>query len=373
MAGGGFLGGLARRVAGAGLGAGGSVLHGTRPKVTEENCVDLAWQYFLAKYGDEVLDHRDECPYDLNVGSDEFEYKQVATWLLCERKDQLGRTVIDEFVESFVDDPGTASRLLQMKDLVHDTFVMEGPPDRDMVMEVVSESTGEKFAVQMQGASPEIYQMGRAFTGRIHPWYDNGTHRTTGIITIELDGPRGGGGEGGFVARGAITPGMIDMLLEQMRDDLQESAESITITPTSGTRTLLRELPAEWVDGIYDSLRIGRRGLAKREKIRRISSALASESGLERVVRGLSGDEVAALRLVLGKGGRVKYRALCRKVGADDTGWDWRPRPGSTVGRLRRHGLLVVGRQRISGRAYKVAAIPADVIAPLERCIGPEE
>ncbi len=93
---------------------------------------------------------------------------------------------------------------------------------------------------------------------------------------------------------------------------------------------------------------------------------LTTKNLLEHVVTSLSEHDRIALRFVLKKGGIVKYANLCRRVGRDDTQLSWKEKPTSAVGRLRRHGLLVVGKKRIMTKTYKVAIIPADIVTVLE-------
>ncbi len=45
------------------------------------------------------------------------------TWFAYERKDSSGNTIIDEFVK-FVDDEKIRLKMLRMKNLIHDTFLI---------------------------------------------------------------------------------------------------------------------------------------------------------------------------------------------------------------------------------------------------------
>lgn len=332
-----------------------------RPRITEENFLDLFGQYIGWKYGPTILDFYSACPYDLDFDDEELVYKQVMTWFAYERKNAFGRTLVDEFVDEFVYDERLGSKILQMKSLVHDTFLIQRSADARNIILVTAESSGRTFEVEVMGNSPDVYKEGRAFTGRIHPWHEDGTYRMTGITKILISD------EELFGRHGIITPEMT-MLHKKILQELQERAESITVSTKPKAITLLRKLPIEWVDGICDSLNVDMWCL-KKEKVMRIASALTSRNFLKQIVAGLSEDERIALRFVLKKGGSAKYSDLCRRVGRDDTEWSWVEKSASTVGRLRRHGLLVVGKKRIMTRTYKVAAIPADVAGILESCL----
>ena len=332
------------------------------PRVTEENFYDLLGQYVSQKYGSTLLDFTNACPYDMDFDDEELVHTQVVTWFVCERKNAFGRTVIEEFVDEFIDDEKLGSKILQMKNLVHDTFFIQRSVDARNIILVTAESTGRTFEVEVVVKNPDVYKEGRAFTGRIHPWHEDGTYRMAGIAKILISD------EEMFARNSPIMPEM-SRLHKQMLQEFQETAESITVSAKPKAVTLLRKLPIEWVNGICDSLNMDIWRCPKKEKIEQIASALTSKNFLEQVVAYLSEDEKIALRFVLKKGGSVKYLDLCRRVGKDDTEWEWFERSSSTVGRLRRHGLLVVGKKKIKTRSYKVAVIPADVAGILESCL----
>ena len=149
--------------------------------------------------------------------------------------------------------------------------------------------------------------------------------------------------------------------------DEQNSAESIIITPQSKAHTILKQLPGEWIKGMCDALDI-KKQCTKQERIVLISSLLTSKARLRRVVHELSRDELEALEMVLENGGSLKHHIFCKKTGPDDTVWSWSKDPQSVIGRLRRRGLLVVGKMRVGSRAYKVVMIPSDVAGPLGQC-----
>ena len=331
-------------------------------QVTHENAVDMAWDYLYAVYGRTILQYRDECPYDLNLDGEALVYRQICVWFMHERNGPTGRTVIDEFVKRFVDDKKLAAKMLRMKDLMHDAFTIMRPPDRDRVLGAVSKSTGRKFRIRVPQTMVEHCGKDRTLTGRIHPWGEDGVYYTVGIMRIEE------GMEERLEEHGIITPRITNILLKRIHHRRQDRAESITVTLASRADTLLKKLPSDWINGMCDALKIRGRH-TKQEKVSMISAALTSPARLRRIVSGLPGDGTAALRLVLQNGGAMKHSMLCKKVGADDTADTWTRQPESAVGILRRHGLLIVGRQRISVRTYKMAVIPADVRGPLARCM----
>lgn len=329
-------------------------------KVTDENAHTELWNYTNAKYGARLMDYFSACTLNLDTNNPEFIYKQILTWLIYYKRDPDGRSVIDEFVEQCVDEPDLKTKILRAKDATYEEYIIKRAPDANKIMLVEPKQGGGVLAVEIMGTDQDMYMEGRSFTGTVHPWHENGTHRITGISTILRSD------EEMFEKYKFITPGMTDKIFDIMQQDYQKDAESITIAPGSKARTLLVKLPVEWVDGICSALGVGK-SRRKRERVKEIASVLTSEDFLKDLVSKLSEDEKIALRLVLhSKDSSVRYANLCRRVGQDDTTWNWDEKPQSVVGGLRRFGLLIVGRKRIDAKDYKVAAVPADVAVLLK-------
>ena len=141
------------------------------------------------------------------------------------------------------------------------------------------------------------------------------------------------------------------------------------MNPRSRTRTLLKKIPAQWIDGMCHSLHVPKKR-NKKEKIEAIASVLTTEDDLRDIMSGLDKNDVDVLRLVLEKNCHVSHASLCRMVGDDDTIWSWTEEPHSAVGRLRRRGLLIVGEMKKSSGTRRTVMIPADVVVPLKSCIG---
>ncbi|HLB72081.1 MAG TPA: hypothetical protein VJJ51_13655 [Candidatus Methanoperedens sp.] len=99
----------------------------------------------------------------------------------------------------------------------------------------------------------------------------------------------------------------------------------------------------------------------KKEKIEKIISRLTTQ--LDEVVGKLPHEACDALKLVLKNGGWVRYNQLSKKFGGEEEDsywWESEP-PASTIGILRLHALLFVGKAGIGGRMYKVAVVPKDI------------
>ena len=155
------------------------------PKITEENFLKVLGEYVEKKYGRVIFDYYDSCPYDMDFDNQIQVYKQVMTWFVYERKNHAGKTILDEFVNRFVDDKKLRAKILQMKNITHDLFVIDKPPDANKVMLITSTTNGKKFTVRIKG-NPKTYAKGRLIDGRIHPWDKDGTYQTEGIFKIVI-------------------------------------------------------------------------------------------------------------------------------------------------------------------------------------------
>ncbi len=78
---------------------------------------------------------------------------------------------------------------------------------------------------------------------------------------------------------------------------------------------------------------------------------------LDDIIEKLPPKSIAALKLVMDEGGWVKYNRLSKEYGEENDSYFWETEPPtSTVGILRLHGLLFVGKSGIGGRNYKVCS-----------------
>ena len=307
--------------------------------------MQLLWEYTEHMYGRQIAESYDACPYDLDFDNEEFVYKQVCTWFMFERKDRYGQTVADEFVDKFVSNPHLRAKFLQTKKLIHDTFYILDSIDANNIVQAKSESTGKLFRIKVMSGG-RLYVKGTIILGRIHPWYEDGTYRTAGILRIAVPN---------------------STIYDTLRFDLkkwekihQEEMESVAVTTKSMSHTLLKKLPADWINGICDALGIHGAHL-KKDKVEAIAKKLTSKDHLRDIIAGLSKNEKSALGFILKKNGVVKHAELSKRVGPDDTPLYWDKKSSSAISNLRRHGLLIVGKMLINNRRYKVAIIPADI------------
>ncbi len=301
-----------------------------------------------------------ECPYNLEELDSEFAFKEFAEWFTSKRiQPSTGKTVVREFVENYEKDmePGLKEKLLQLETMFYGEFEVIATGDTQVILAAIT--SGERYKVKLFEENIAAYKVGRIVRGRIHPWGD--VYRFAGIIRVKPSNEE--------IARrmGLITPGMVDSLMGRYDKDMIKKAESIILNPKSTLSSVLNKYPAQWVDGICKALGIAVQG-EKREKVKMIAGKYQSME-IQTILEGLPLQCKEALKLVLEKGGWVKYSQLASRFDDEISyGWDEDP-PKSTIGIIRLHALLLVGRMGISGRMYKIAVVPLELRAVIEKYI----
>lgn len=319
-------------------------------KITEDNCKQKLFDYTMQHYSHELTDASPECPYNTEELSHDFAAKEVLEWFMSEIvQPSTGKTIVKEFIEKCENDmeQGLKEKLLQLEEMFSGEFKVIATDN--VHVRLVDTSSGERYKVKLFEENRAAYAPGRTVRGRIHPWGD--VYRFAGISQIGLTDEE--------IARemGLVTPGMVDMLMGQYKEDMIKKAESITINQKSTISSVLNKYPAQWVDGICIALGISVKS-KKREKVKSIQELLLSDE-IQGILERLPPRCVEALEFVVERGGWVKYSQLSSRF--DDEmvySWDEHP-PTSAIGILRLHALLLVGKMGIGGRMYKIAVVPS--------------
>jgi hypothetical protein len=153
---------------------------------------------------------------------------------------------------------------------------------------------------------------------------------------------------------------MMDMMTSSMSKDEDSKPITLNIKISAG----LNKFRNSQINAVSMALGISKKDV-KKDKIDQIVSRLTTE--LDEVVEKLSSESREALKLVMDEGGWVKYNKLSKEYGEENDSYFWETEPPtSTVGVLRLHGLLFVGKTGIDGRMYKVAVVPKDIREGLE-------
>ena len=148
-----------------------------------------------------------------------------------------------------------------------------------------------------------------------------------------------------------------DIIMHHYEKKEIERAESIILSHSTKLTAVINKYPFQWVDGMCNALSLGTGG-RKNEKARDIVQKLITD--LAEIISRLPDQSKEVLRFILHNGGFVKYSLL--KEYDDEISWWWNNHPPqSTIGLLRLHGLVVVGKMFQGSKRYKVAVIPHEL------------
>jgi hypothetical protein len=156
---------------------------------------------------------------------------------------------------------------------------------------------------------------------------------------------------------------MMDMMTSSMSKDEDSKPITLNITISAG----LNKFRNSRINAVSKALGISTKDV-KKEKMEQIISRLTTE--LDKIIDKLPPESREALKLVMDEGCWVKYNKLSSEYGEENDSYFWETEPPtSTVGVLRVHGLLFVGKAGIGGRMYKVAVVPKDIRKGLEEIL----
>lgn len=156
---------------------------------------------------------------------------------------------------------------------------------------------------------------------------------------------------------------MMEMMTSSMSKDEDSKPITLNITISTG----LNKFKISRINAVSKTLGISKKDV-KKDKIDQIVSRLTTE--LDKVIDKLPPESREALKLVMDEGGWIKYNKLSNEYGDENDSYFWETEPPtSTIGMLRLHGLLFVGKAGIGGRMYKVAVVPKDIRKGLEEIL----
>lgn len=177
------------------------------------------------------------------------------------------------------------------------------------------------------------------------------------VVEIELPAAREPWSSSGFIGADDV-----EALLRHHLERMKAEQERVPLPARGRLSTLLRQLPVVWLDAIWEALDLGSEPPAHRkERERRIARHLSEPGTPRRIVEGkLSTDDRRLLGYLLEMGGQASGGSVTRRFGSDrGDGWFWNEEaPGSSLGRLRLHGLAFVGTDASSGRRRRTVLVP---------------
>ena len=355
------------------------------PRITPENFAQHLYDYTLAVYGDDIESTRSRCPYNLDFNNEDYSIKQLYTWFTFIRiNPRTGITILEEFTRRFVKDAQLAAMMLRARGAFYGEFTVTsrvmtnvtatGKRQNGATFGIITarSSAGKTYRIMTTHNVFMNYDVGVGFAGIIHPWLEDGTHKTCGITTMIVPPHANMGDPDSVAAQNLLSmlgPDKIGLLIgmsQRINERAKKRDETRLVGQEQTLASMLSRFPLKWVDGISSVLKINTAKMLKAEKIKVISSFLTSYR-LRGVIRNLSKNERDCLVYVTDRGGIIRYATLQRHFGHDNTTDLWMShRPTSTIGGLRKRGLFVVGVLE-RGKNTRYVIVPKDVLACMYR------
>jgi hypothetical protein len=321
----------------------------------EDTIQDSVLDYVVSKYEKDIDSSISEYPYleiysSLMKERPEMFWKDILLWFSFERLLPSGKTPLEEFVDTKVENEKEREMLYNIKNMIHDEFE---------VIEV------NRNVVRLKSKNGKMYDTLFYDDGN---FYIKGMHLKTRLYKF-----------GEFYRFGGISVAAIrtedfvkmqaDMLMNSWQEHEIERFEDIIIRPFTNLQVVLNKYPFQWVDGIYSNLGLSGDRL-KDKKVKSIVSVLTSEK-VSQIIRVLPSDSKEALRIIIKDGGLTKWSNI-KNFGHDDSFFWNESKPKSVIGILRLNALIVVGKCWFGSKKYKIAAIPSDIIEYVKHALEDE-
>jgi hypothetical protein len=155
----------------------------------------------------------------------------------------------------------------------------------------------------------------------------------------------------------------------------RKAVQNMAISVHLSLNEALNALPSPWLEAACQAHQLDQH--SRGAKLRALAGALTNPDALRRCVSQLPLRARRALKRVMDNGGWMRLAELTKEFGRmDGDGWFWDQQPPkSCLGGLCRCALLFVGRGLVDAgsrrkRWLKVAVIPAELRAPLQRALA---
>ncbi|WP_016731283.1 hypothetical protein [Saccharolobus islandicus] len=289
---------------------------------------------------------------DYNINSEAF-YLDFMLWYGLYHKDpKTNMTFLEEVIQKF--DRDTTNKVKNMKIVsgdfsIRDLLKINSEP----FVKLLNRDMGEFLVKINQSIWEDLNEIKNTHILRCHIINYGGTYYLFGVVEyIPLVN------ELGF-----LTPAAIDKAVERIDNMKLKEIENVNVTERMTLKQCLSKYPATWINEICESLNVKAR--VKKEKIDEIAKIYLENT--EKILEKLPGKSIEILRLILNKGGFIKYSELSKKF-MDDTTYFYH-NPKTPLGILRFYCIVFVGKMNIKGRNYKVAIIPSDMREKLRNYI----
>ncbi|QXJ35327.1 hypothetical protein [Saccharolobus shibatae] len=280
-------------------------------------------------------------------------YLDFLIWYgLYYRNPKTNMTILEEVLQKF--DEETIDKVKNMKIISGDFSIRDLQKiNNEYFVELFNKDIGE-FLVKVDPSTwKSIKEVKNTHVLRCHIIYYGGKYYLFGVVEyIPILN------ENGF-----LTPAFIDKAMERIDNMRLKEIESANVTERTTLKQCLAKYPATWINEICDALNI--KGRVKKEKIDKIAEVYLKET--EKILEKLPDEALEILRVVLNKGGVIKYGELSRKF-MDDTTYFYHNNK-TPLGILRFYCIIFVGKMNIRGKNYRVAIIPSDLREKLKEYI----
>ena len=315
-------------------------------RIDEDNFLQALVDWAQATYDDELDKYGGDYPYPPRFDTEDQLVKQTVIWFVLEWKNpRTGTTLLEEFVDKFIEDPKLAAQVRQYGRVSFSMFRIVRRVSKHVAV-VADEQTDKEYQVRFRNKPPR--HEGILFYGYIHPWKDDGVYRATGILTFLRPPPDD------------ITRMLLKSRLDySLTKEAQDKSEEVPISANAKLSAYLWRQSSIQVMEVAKFLNVPEGN--KREQIAGIKDVLSTNA--VRILKSLSKEELSCLLYVYRSPQKmVVHKDLERRFGRDDFRLSLFDRGArSAMGRLREKGLLIVGMKKMQDKQHKVAVVPDEI------------
>jgi tetratricopeptide (TPR) repeat protein len=155
---------------------------------------------------------------------------------------------------------------------------------------------------------------------------------------------------------------LINRLTFNYKEESRMAVEHKRLSPDSALLRGLKNMPSIWLDAICSFFEL-EPARYRKDREKQIAKFLSTPGGVYLAVQKLSDEEQELLRYVLDSGGWVRIGNVTRKFGSmEGDAYFWpEEEPETTLARLWRTALVMVGTTTIGKQNVRIVTVPADI------------
>ena len=275
--------------------------------------------------------------------------------------------IVDEYAKTHIHDPTMASMIKRIDNIYIDTFEISHVDYTRGTVQMRGMRDGLTYDAAATTDYLKSINLDKEIQFMICPWHQDG--KTYCIMTTMCPFRY----ETSEMKVSKYVQTDSQKITHEVENEFLNEAESIRLYEKSRLGPALRKYPAQWSRAICDRLGINDMALSKKECTEVIVQILTVNESLQDVLAGLADDEQQCASHMIKQDGFARLDNLEKIFGKDDTEYWWQyHRPKSTIGALRRTGLVIVGMRQVGQDTHKVAQITIDIMLRIKemRSIG---